>query len=88
MGETRRCHHLKEQALSLQGSLLGVAATAAGGDVATAWKAAGHGGWSVDRSRRSIDRDRIVSWSVGRPSVAWIREMARISDFHRPRYVD
>ena len=42
LDETRRSHRLKEQALRLQGSLLtGVAAAAAGGDVATAWKAAG-----------------------------------------------
>jgi len=42
LDETRRSHRLKEQALRLQGSLLmGVAAAAAGGDVATAWKAVG-----------------------------------------------
>ena len=42
LDETRRSHRLKEQALRLKGSLLmGVAAAAAGGDVATAWKAVG-----------------------------------------------
>ena len=63
LGEKRRCHRLKEQALSLQGTLLGVAATAAVGDVATAWKTAAGAVGGLVRSPAA----QIWTWDV-RPS--------------------
>lgn len=67
LDETRRSHRLKEQALRLQGSLLmGVAAAAAGGDVATAWKAVS----GMVCLHSALQAQAIFHFVSGRPSVA------------------
>ena len=73
LDETRRSHRLKEQALRLQGSLLtGVAAAAAGGDVATAWKAAG--GLVTAFALQVAWAQQAILFVVVRPSPRIVRE--------------